>query len=288
MDLASHLAAHAPLQVRLIIQTIANHAPRVQLAIREQAGRQAGKNAYGEQQTSADVVADRIIVDALAAVPAVASICTEERGEVLRTGRPGLGVAVDPLDGSKNAEKNLPCGIIAGIYENAHFLGVPRIAGVCYVLFGPASTLAYSAGTGVHEFVFDGSAFQYRRELRMPLSGDVFIPSGKHADWLPAYERLFNRAVANGSVLRNVGSLVADVTNLFHAGGLFTYPATRARPNGKLRLLFESIPFAYLVEQAGGGATDGKRRILELELKQLTDVSPAYIGSKDSVAAVEV
>jgi fructose-1,6-bisphosphatase I len=208
----------------------------------------------------------------------------------------------DPLDGSSNIDVNVPVGTIFSIVqkitrgrhaEDEDFLqpGRRQVA-AGYVIYGSSTMLVYTTGQGAHGFTLDPSIGEFL--LSHP---NIRIPAeGRYLSVNDAYEQLWDAPVKQlmrhyraleGSrkamSVRYVGSLVADFHRNLLGGGIFCYPANKKNPNGKLRLLYEANPLAFIVEQAGGSAIDGARRVLDIAPTELHQRVPLYIGSKSDV-----
>ncbi|WP_052341444.1 class 1 fructose-bisphosphatase [Salinarimonas rosea] len=261
----------------------------------------------GDAQRALDAVADELFLTALAGAP-VAAVASEEREDVhvLAPGAP-LAVAIDPLDGSSNIDVNAPVGAIFSIVE-AGAGAEPRAAflapgtGQCaagFFVFGPATTLVLSVGRGVDLYVLDrvsGGFRLARAGLRVPESAREFaINASNRRHWEPPLAAWFADCLAGceGPLrvdhnMRWIASLVAETYRIFTRGGVYLYPAdARAGyARGRLRLVYEGRPIAFLAEQAGGLATDGRRRILDLEAGSLHERCPLVFGSREMVEAV--
>ena len=252
-------------------------------------------NLYGEDQLALDVLADEIIKDRLDHTGRVRRIISEEQSEIIIFDRErragGYAVCYDPLDGSSLVDVNLSVGTIVAIYAGEDPLqDGARQVGALYVLYGPRTTLVYCAGHGVHEFTLNslGEYVLTRENIRLRESGKIFSPGGLRADYLPEHEKLVCHLEASGYKLRYSGGFVPDINQiLLKGGGLFMYPATSKAANGKLRLPFELNPMAYLMEAAGGAASNGRQPILQLRCQDLDQRSPVYIGSRKEVELAE-
>lgn len=252
-------------------------------------------NLYGEEQLALDVLSDRILRKRLFYSGVVANMLSEESPDIIPVSADYDGkysVAFDPLDGSSLVDVNLAVGTIVSIYEGGNLLqpGRNQVAAM-YILYGPRNTLVYSSGNGVHEFGMN-ALMEYtlvRENITMSSAGGIYSPGGQRNMYSAGTERFVQDLEARGSKLRYSGGFVPDINQVLMKGkGIFMYPHLKNAPNGKLRLLFELNPMAYLVEQAGGAASTGKGRILDLEPKSIDDRAPVFIGSKDDVArAVE-
>ncbi|MEQ1504580.1 MAG: class 1 fructose-bisphosphatase [Myxococcota bacterium] len=217
-------------------------------------------------------------------------------GEQWHSGR--YVVTVDPLDGSSNIDVNATIGTIFGVYRRKSDEGTPaqlsdalrpgsELIAAGYVVYGSGTLMVLGSEAGVHGFTLDPSVGEFF--LSHP---SIAIPAGKiyscneayTPSWQPGVRAFLDRAKGRGFSSRYIGSLVADFHRNLLKGGIFVYPATAKEPNGKLRLLYEAFPLAYLAERAGGAATDGRTRILDLVPTGLHDRTPLVIGSADLVA----
>ncbi|SRR5581483_3602105 len=263
-------------------------------------------NVQGEEVQKLDVIANDTLVRCLGYRGNIGLLVSEEEEEprviqdATATGK--YTVLFDPLDGSSNINANVNIGTIFSILQHekeadgdimAHVLqpGAKQVA-AGYVVYGSSTVLAYTAGHGVHMFTLDPSigAFVLAQEnLQMPASGRIYsvneansrqFPQGvqKYLDWAKTEEA--------GYSSRYIGSLVADFHRTLIRGGVFLYPQTRKAPQGKLRLLYEANPLAFVAEQAGGMASDGQQRILDKKPKAMHERTPLIIGSKEEVERV--
>lgn len=252
-------------------------------------------NLYGEEQLALDVLSDRIIRKRLIHSNVVCNIASEEMENIYqaRANAGGLySVAYDPLDGSSLVDVNLAVGTIVSIYQGPELLqpGRNQVAAM-YILYGPRVSLVYSVGDGVHEFTMN-HLMEYtlsRENVTMKPSGEIYAPGGQRNKYLPGIEQYVQYLEAKGAKLRYSGGFVPDINQILMKGkGVFMYPMLQNAPNGKLRVLFELNPMAFLIEQAGGAASDGTRRILDIHPENLDQRAPVFIGCKDDVAkAVE-
>jgi fructose-1,6-bisphosphatase I len=196
-------------------------------------------------------------------------------------------VAYDPLDGSSLVDVNLSIGTIVSIYKGCDIFqeGSQQVAAL-YLLYGPRVSLVYSVGNGVHEFTMNSlMEFTLSREnISMAPAGDIYSPGGLRKKYSAGTEKFVSYLEQKGSKLRYSGGFVPDINQLLMKGkGIFLYPALKDAPKGKLRLLFELNPMAYLVEQAGGAASNGKIPILDIKPECLDHREPIYIGCSDDV-----
>ncbi|KAA0895153.1 MULTISPECIES: class 1 fructose-bisphosphatase [Oryzomonas] len=247
-------------------------------------------NLYGEEQLALDVLSDRIMRKRLIHSGVVCNIASEEMEEIYQvTSNPQgmFSVAYDPLDGSSLVDVNLAVGTIVGIYQGCDLLQPGRkMVGAMYILYGPRVSLVYSIGKGVYEFTMNQlMEFTLTKEdVQMKPSGDIYAPGGLRKKYTEENERFIRHLEDKGSKLRYSGGFVPDINQVMMKGkGIFMYPALTDSPNGKLRLLFELNPMAYLIEQAGGAATNGKIPILDIVPDGLDQRAPVYIGSREDV-----
>ncbi len=251
-------------------------------------------NLYGEQQLALDVLANEIIKDRLDHTGRVKCFASEELDEILifeRKGHKDYSVVVDPLDGSSLVDVNLAVGTIVGIYKGEDLLQPGKnLAGAMYIVYGPRTTLIYTTGNGVFEFSLNslGEYVLTQENITLKPSNKIYSPGGLKKDYTEKHAKFIEHLEENGYKLRYSGGFVPDINQiLLKRGGLFTYPALKNAPNGKLRLLFELNPMAFIIENAGGMATDGKQRILDIKPEKLDQRCPIYIGSKEEVMLAE-
>lgn len=247
-------------------------------------------NLYGEEQLALDVLSDRILRKRLIHSGVVCNIASEEMDEVYHAQSDGPGlysVAYDPLDGSSLVDVNLSIGTIVSIYKGCDLFqeGRKQVAAL-YLLYGPRVSMVYSIGKGVHEFTMN-SLMEYtlsRENIAMKPSGDIHAPGGLRKKYSQGTEKFVSYLEAKGSKLRYSGGFVPDINQVLMKGkGIFMYPALKDAPRGKLRLLFELNPMAFLIEQAGGAASNGTIPILDVKPECLDHREPVYIGCSEDV-----
>ncbi len=252
-------------------------------------GKANTKNVFGEVQLVVDKWADQFLIDELKKSGLVKTVASEEQPELVQLNDDGIfNVTMDPLDGSSNIETNNIVGTIIGIYkEDLPSPGKNQIASM-YFLYGPVSTLVYTAKNGAHEFLKTKEGFVLRGEnIKLPEPGKLYGFGGLRKDWLPAFTKYVEELEMRGYKLRYGGSFVGDTNQILHYGGIFAYPALNTNPNGKLRLLFESNPMSLIIEQAGGASTTGRGSILEVETDDIDKRVPTYIGNKHLIEKLE-
>ncbi len=262
-------------------------------------------NVQGEEVQKLDAFANEVLCTVLERSGHCAIVASEELEQVKVFGRSGKYiVCFDPLDGSSNIDVNISIGTIfcvlrapsgdvqtaAGALQAGH-----EIVAAGYAVYGSATTLFLSTGHGVHGFTLDpgvGEFFLSHPDVKCPERGNTYsINEGNFARWDDKVKKwngwIKSESKEHGLPYghRYVGSLVADAHRTLVKGGIFAYPADRKSPSGKLRLLYEANPMAFLFEQAGGMATSGVDRILDIEPRGLHDRTPLVIGSKLDVEA---
>ncbi len=248
------------------------------------------QNMFGEDQKPLDKYADDVFIDALKKSRLVRYIATEEQDRIIevKDAKNNFGVVIDPLDGSSLIDVNLCVGSIIGIYPG-HVLekGTKMIAAL-YILYGPLTLLTYTAGNGVHEFVKTetGEFVLRHKDIRIP-EGKIHSPGALRRDYLAAHARWIGYLESEGYKLRFSGCFVADVHQILHKGGVFTYPGYKGKEAGKLRLLYEANPMGMIICEAGGAVSDGRMDYREIKPKTIDQVTPIYIGGKKEIAKIE-
>lgn len=295
--LDSHLfQAEAHDSLRHLINYIARAAKYINYSLQMgDLGGAGSQNSFGEDQLELDVMADKTILNNLMICRLVSNVISEEQ-EKETSCQPkndhgkSYSVCYDPLDGSSLVDTNLAIGSIFGIYESGGFegkTGRDQVAAL-YVVYGPRTTLTYTIGKGVHEFVLnDVGEFTLATEnLKVSEKATHFAPGNLRAvAQNEKYKSLMDHWMMEGYTLRYSGGMTPDINHILNKGqGIFTYPALPPKyPEGKLRLLFECNPMAFLVEQAGGAASDGEMDILDIKIEDPHQRTPIYIGSKEEV-----
>ncbi len=291
VDLRRHMwMAGIEVDLRRLIWQIATVGKYISAKIHESNRKLAGfKNAYGEEQLALDRISDDILINKLRFSGFVREYASEELEDIVTIGKgeEKYIVTADPLDGSSLVDTNLAIGTIIGIHKNTIFdTGRNSMVAAMYITYGPLITMIYSAGKGAHEFVLDreGEYVLSEENIRLKEKGSIFSPGGLRKDWTEPHLKFIDKLEADGYKLRYSGGFVPDINQvIIKRGGVFSYPALKKSPQGKLRLLFELQPMAFIVEQAGGRATDGKEDILSLPVTSVNQRSPIYIGSTAEV-----
>lgn len=248
------------------------------------------KNIYGEVQKTLDKWADDVLVNGLKKSKLVRFIATEELADIIEVGKPKneFGVVMDPLDGSSLIDVNLTVGTIIGIYQGNVLQKGREMIAAMYILYGPLTTITFTTGNGVHEFVMDekGVFNLKEKDIKIP-DGKIYAPGALRKDYLPQHARFIETLEKKGYKLRFSGSFVADVHHILHKGGVFTYPGFKGKEKGKLRLLFEANPMGKIIKEAGGAISNGKMDILSIKPGAIDELTPIYAGGKNEISLIE-
>lgn len=274
-------------------------------------GKAGSENIQGEDQQKLDVYADNQFINAFKYGGEVCGIASEENDDFMpfdnETSQKGkYVVAFDPLDGSSNIDVNVSIGTIFSIYRRVSTTG-PAIledflqpgnkqVAAGYVIYGSSTMLVYTTGNGVNGFTLEPSIGEFclsHPDIKTPEDGRLYsfnegnyntFSKGlqKYCDWVKEEDPATGRPYS----CRYIASMVADIHRNLIKGGVFCYPATQGSPNGKLRLLYECNPMAFIVEQAGGIASTGYQRIMDIQPESLHQRVPALMGSKKMVQKV--
>lgn len=270
-------------------------------------GNTKNENTSGDNVQKLDVLADKLLISCLKNSGECCAIASEEQESyVLIESNAGKKadyvVLFDPLDGSSNIDVNVSIGTIFAVYKRVSskydtanledFLqeGVHQVA-AGYVLYGSSTMLVYTTGRGVNGFTLDPSIGEFclsHPDIKIPVDGKIYsCNQGGYRTFPNPVKEYIEECLDKSFKLRYIGSMVADVHRTLIKGGIFFYPASRRNPKGKLRLLYECNPLGFIIEQAGGRASDGRRRILEIEPTELHQRTPVFIGSTKMVKRVE-
>ncbi len=254
-------------------------------------------NVQGEKQQKLDVYANERFINAMRNQGAVCGVASEENDEHIVFDHPVSAggkyvVAMDPLDGSSNIDVNVSIGTIFSIYRRLNDAEVtvedflqPGSAQVAagYVVYGSSTMLVYTTGNGVNGFTLDPSIGVFclsHPNMRIPENGSIYsVNEGNYFDFPEQSRKYIDSCKQKKMSARYIGSLVADFHRNLLKGGIYLYPGTTAKPEGKLRLVYEANPLAMIMEQAGGKATDGTQRILDIKPGKLHQRTPLFIGS---------
>ncbi|CAA6821865.1 MAG: Fructose-1,6-bisphosphatase, type I (EC [uncultured Sulfurovum sp.] len=272
-----------------IFETIKHVAFEIDNAIKtSDLGYSNSENSSGEDQLKLDVQSDIIIEKAFANITSVKALVSEEKEGVLSLSKSGkYTLCYDPLDGSSLVDVNLSVGSIFGIYEGE--LEGKNLVASAYVVYGPRIELVI-ATRNTKPMLSRVIAGQFKEigEISMNEKGKLNASGGTQQNWSPMHKTFIDNLFAEGYRLRYSGGMVPDLHQIMlKGGGLFSYPATTDKPQGKLRQLFEVIPFALMYEQAGGEAINHEGlRLLELIPSHPHDTSPCFFGSKHEITAL--
>ena len=270
-------------------------------------------NVQGEEVKKLDIFANNQLIGVLKHGISCAGIGSEEMDDIEVfddeiSNQSKYVCLFDPLDGSSNIDVNVSIGTIFGIYKRVSPLGSPctiddflqpgsKQVAAGYVIYGSSTMLVYATRRGVNGFTLDQTIGEFtlsHPDIQCPPSGKIYsVNHGNFFQYSEGVRKYINacqnKDKSNGGpyTQRYIGSMVADVHRNLIKGGIFTYPGTTSKPKGKLRLLYECNPFAFIAEVAGGKATDGKQRILDIQPTELHQRTPFFVGSVDMMAELE-
>ena len=311
------LEGHIPPELRLLLEVVARACKRISQAVNKGAlgdvmGSAESENVQGEMQKKLDIIANEVLIEANEWGGHLAAMASEEmEGIYVVPNRYPQGeylLMFDPLDGSSNIDVNVSIGTIFSVLVKPEGTGVSEqdflqpgtqqvAAGYC--VFGPQTTLVLTVGDGVAVFTLDreqGSFILTAEHLQVPEDTKEFaINMSNQRHWAAPVTRYIDECLQGKDGprgkdfnMRWVGSMVADVHRILTRGGIFMYPWDKREPEkpGKLRLMYEANPMGWLIEQAGGAATDGKRRIMDITPTKLHERVSVFMGSKNEVERV--
>jgi len=275
-------------------------------------GEAGSTNVQGESQQKLDIYANEQFITALKSGGECCIVASEENEEIVMLDTDvsldaKYIVAIDPLDGSSNIDVNVSVGTIFSIYRRQSTSGRATLTDVLqkgvnqvaagYVIYGTSTMLVYTTGKGVNGFTLDPSIGEFclsHPDMKIPKTGIIYsINEGYYVHFPQGvksyikYCQVEDEATHRPYSSRYVGSMIADLHRSMIKGGIFIYPVTAATPGGKLRLVYECNPMSFVIEQAGGRATDGKNRIMELDVNSLHQRTPIFIGSEQMVLKAE-
>jgi len=274
-------------------------------------GTSGDTNVQGEAVKKLDQIANETCVQVFQRSDVVCALASEEMEKPVIVSKPEQQapymVLFDPLDGSSNTDVNMPLGSIFSIVTHQPpdrppgerdllQKGTDQLA-AGYLLFGPSTMFVVATGKGVHGFTLDPGLGEYllsHENMTIPARGKIYAANeGNYQKWPEGTKRYFDHLKADDKATgrpysgRYSGCLVADVHRILLNGGIYLYPAEAKKPEGKLRLLYEANPLALIVEQAGGSASTGTKRILDVQPERLHQRVPLLIGSRDDVREAE-
>jgi fructose-1,6-bisphosphatase I len=307
-----------PAELRLLIEVVARACKTISHAVGKGAlgevlGSTQSENVQGEIQKKLDVISNEILLEANEWGGHLAAMASEEMETIHlipnRYPRGEYMLLFDPLDGSSNIDVNVSIGTIFSVLRAPEGMQTPteqdflqpgcRQVAAGYAVYGPQTVLVITTGDGVNCFTLDremGSWVLTQRDVMIPTTTREFAINASNArHWYPPVTRYIDEMLAGKTGprktdfnMRWIASMVADVHRILSRGGIFMYPADQRDTTvpGKLRLMYEANPMAFIVEQAGGAATDGRQRILDIVPHKLHQRVPVFLGSKDEVVRV--
>ncbi len=285
-ELSDHVAASSNAELAKLIDAIAKASIDIRIEFPYRMGvLEGGENKYGEQQLKLDEWTNRFLCDRMIETNLVKAVYSEEL-EQPESGLPDAPyvVCMDPLDGSSNVKSNNTCGTIVSIYRNEIGKGSEQVAAL-FKLYGPVTTLTYTVGKGVHQFIQqlkgEPQFVLSQEDIRLPEKGGVYGIGGKHSEFVPKLQTFVDGLEGRGYKLRYSGTMVADCNQVLQYGGIFAYP----KP--KLRLNYEAKPLAFLLEQAGGASTNGIQSLMDVLGDSADARTPVFLGSKSLIEEIE-
>ena len=307
-----------PAELRLLIEVVARACKTSSHSVGKSAlgdvlGTDGSENVQGEVQKKLDILSNEILLEANEWGGHLAAMASEEmesfhpipnrypKGEYM--------LLFDPLDGSSNIDVNVTIGTIFSVLKAPEGMAAPteqdflqpgtRQVAAGYAVYGPQTVLVLTCGNGVHCFTLDremGSWVMTQRDIQIPVdTAEYAINASNSRHWFPPVKKYISELEAGKSGprgknfnMRWIASMVADVHRILNRGGIFMYPADARDPDkpGKLRLMYEANPMSFIIEQAGGAATDGRQRILDIQPTQLHQRVAVFLGSKNEVERV--
>ncbi|MDB5199188.1 MAG: fructose 1,6-bisphosphatase [Chitinophagaceae bacterium] len=303
---------HATGELSSLLSDITLAAKRVNVEVNKAGlvdilGDTGAVNTHGEDVRKLDIFANNQFMSVLKRGTSCAGIASEELEDFIAfdevlSNQSKYVCAFDPLDGSSNIDVNVSIGTIFGIYRRKTKLGTPcrredflqagdKQVAAGYIIYGSSTMLIYATRRGVNGFTLDPSVGEFtlsHPNILCPASGKIYsVNHGNFFQYQTNIQQYINCCQQNNNTQRYTGSMVADIHRNLIKGGIFLYPATDNHPKGKLRLLYECNPFAFIMEVAGGKATDGNQRILDIEPTALHERSPLFIGSRQMMEELE-
>lgn len=271
--------------VEAVFDTLATTAPEIRAGLPGRRTALDQENVTGDQQLAADVWADELLAERLGAIDGIGEYASEERESVVDVGE-GYAVAIDPLDGSSNLKSNNPMGTVVGIYDGSLPTGGQDLVAAGFVLYGPITTMTVARGGTPEEYVVDDGTRQSTGPVELPSGPTIYGFGGREPNWTESFAEFVDTVRAELK-LRYGGAMIADVSQVLTYGGIFGYPGLVDRPEGKLRLLFEGAPIAYLIEHAGGASSDGEQSLLHIPATEIHQRTPTFVGNEQYISRLE-
>ncbi|HLX11209.1 MAG TPA: class 1 fructose-bisphosphatase [Bacteroidota bacterium] len=269
-------------------------------------------NPTGDVVKKLDVFADETVYKAMDHGGHICVMASEENEDILHIPdqypQGKYVLLYDPLDGSSNIDANITIGTIFSVYRRVTPEGTRGTLEDClqpgykqvaagYIIYGTSTMFVYSTGRGVHGFTLDPTVGEFllsHENIRMPKKGRIYsMNEGNFRNWNPEVQKYItylkedDKASGRPYSLRYIGTMLGDAHRTLLYGGIFAYPGDKKNPNGKLRLMYECNPMAYIIEQAGGKATDGTQRLLDVKPTSLHQHTPVFLGSEEDMAVCE-
>lgn len=245
-------------------------------------------NQSGDTQLKLDIKSDILITEILRQCPKIKTLISEEKESALNLNKEApFIVAYDPLDGSSLVDVNFAVGSMFGVYEKE--AKASNLKAAIYSIYGPRLELVVCTDEAPKLYrLNEKEEFEYIKDLNLEQKGKINATGGTQKNWSKEHKAFIQSLFDEGYRLRYSGAMVSDLHQILcKGGGLFSYPATSDAPKGKLRLLFEVFPFAFIFQKAGGLASDGKKALLELECESLHATSPCFFGSKYEIEKLQ-
>ncbi len=245
------------------------------------------QNATGDTQLQLDIKCDLVCEEEFSKAETINTIVSEEQDhKVVMREDAQYFVAFDPIDGSSLIDVNLSVGSIFGIYDGS--FEVDKLVAACYVVYGPRTELVFAHDGEVKFYLLQNGAFEFVKNITLNEKGKLMAPGGTQQNWPAHHKAMIDNFFQEGYRLRYSGGMVPDLHQiLLKGGGLFSYPSTSDKPEGKLRMLYEALPFAFIFKMAGGDQTSATEDLLTLNAKHIHDTTPCFFGSKYEIARVK-
>ena len=277
-----------------LVELLAELSLRIVREIPRTLGMTEGVNIYGEQQTELDVWSNELLTKKLLRSGLVRQVASEEMETVMSADHGEYTVVLDPLDGSSNIKTNNLMGTIIGIYHDKPLPATGRdLLSALYFLYGPYVEAVVGTKTGVYFAAPAGRGIGAAKFIstgepqHLPQKGSVYGIGGSRDKWTPRVREFADRLEKKKLKFRYGGSFVGDFNQVLCTGGFFAYPELLDAPEGKYRLQFESNPIGYITEKAGGKASNGEKRILDVEPISISQRVPSYLGNRELVSEFE-
>jgi fructose-1,6-bisphosphatase I len=280
--------------LRGLVLLLASLSLRIAKEIPSGVGFSGGVNMYGERQLQIDTWASELLTHKLTKSGFVSQVASEELEQTVKASRGEYSVTLDPIDGSSNVMSNNVVGTIVGIYQDQLLPAKGRnLFASMYFLYGPYLQLIIAVGNGVYTFTANGKGdgsskfVSDGKPRRLPREVEVYGVGGLRAKWPWAVREFVEMMDKRLLQVRYCGSLAGDFNQILNKGGFFAYPELVDAPNGKYRLQFESNPIAFITEKAGGKASTGRLRILDVEPTSIDQRVPTHLGNGELVLQFE-